>query len=47
MMRTRRTELIRSIVNAIYLYRDEEEEDPDRTYRRRIMLKISGQGERE
>ena len=24
--------------NAIYLYRDEEEEDPDRTYRRRIML---------
>lgn len=24
--------------NAIYLYRDDEEEDPDRTYRRRIML---------
>ena len=24
--------------NAIYLYRDEEEEDPKRTYRRRLML---------
>lgn len=24
--------------NAIYLYRDDEEEDPDRTYGRRIML---------
>ncbi|HRL08698.1 MAG TPA: hypothetical protein PLZ88_04495 [Aliarcobacter sp.] len=27
--------------NAIYLYRDEDEEDPKRTYRRRIMLNDS------